>query len=464
MASLFARSAHELGFASSRGRMTTRLLARLLLCVLLVAAVAREAAAQTEPGTSSPAPAAPTASPSPSPEPVQEVTVHGARQDPGSEELTTSEVKQLPGAFGDAFRSIEAMPGVTPLVSGLPYFLVRGAPPGNTGFFIDGVPVPALFHLGVGAAVVHPSLVDRVDFYPGGYPARFGRFTGGILSGELATLPDHAHEEASVRLIDAGGLVSTPFADGRGDVMASGRYGYPGPVVSLIDPSVGLSYWDYQTRVRWRLDADDEISTFAFGSYDSLSTRDSTTGGMDQVLGIQFHRVDPRWDHRTGPSGSLRVAVTLGYDRTAAGNGRSTTTALGNPANPTFVTNPATEDSIQSESVRLRAEWAGRLSPDVALRVGSDAVAQPYAVDLAIGGLTLPASTPGVQASRRSTSTAVSTARWSGRRPRASRCARVCASTRSRRAPRRARRRSASPRATSGPRSAPIRGSRRGGA
>lgn len=312
------------------------------------------------------------------PEPVQEVTVHGERGQPGREQMTGEEVKQIPGAFGDAFRAIEALPGVTPLVSGVPYFLVRGAPPGNTGFFIDGVPVPALFHLGVGTAVVHPSLIDRVDFYPGGYPAHFGRFTGGILSGELARSPDHAHEEANVRLFDAGGLVSTPLANGQADVLASGRYGYPGPLVSVFDPNIGLSYWDYQTRVRWRPSDRDEVSAFAFGSFDSLSQRDTSTGKMEELLGIQFHRVDLRWDRRTSATGSLRLAATLGYDRSAASNG----SAL----------NPA-EDAIESESVRLRAEWSDWLSPEIEARAGSDVVVQPYDVVLPNSGPSLPGVT-----------------------------------------------------------------------
>lgn len=304
-------------------------------------------------------------------EPVQEVTVHGERPQPGRQEMTGEEVKQLPGAFGDAFRAIEAMPGVTPLVSGVPYFLVRGAPPGNTGFFIDGIPVPALFHLGVGTAVVHPSLIDRVDFYPGGYPAYFGRYTGGILSGELARQPDRAHEEASVRLIDAGGLVSTPFAEGRGDVLVSGRYGYPGPLVSLFDPNVSLSYWDYQTRARWRPGDHDEISVFAFGSYDALYSRDNATAPMQELLGIQFHRVDLRWDRQTSPTGSLRVALTLGYDRSATSNGSSLA---------------PTEESIEDESVRLRAEWSEHLAPGIDARAGSDVVASPYRIVLPGGG------------------------------------------------------------------------------
>ena len=34
------------------------------------------------------------------------------------------------------------MPGVTPFASGVPFFFVRGAPPGNVGYFLDGVRVP----------------------------------------------------------------------------------------------------------------------------------------------------------------------------------------------------------------------------------------------------------------------------------------------------------------------------------
>ena len=67
--------------------------------------------------------------PTPSTESVVEVTVVGARREVGQTSLSKSDVREMPGAFGDAFRAIEALPGVTPLASGIPYFYVRGAPP-----------------------------------------------------------------------------------------------------------------------------------------------------------------------------------------------------------------------------------------------------------------------------------------------------------------------------------------------
>jgi hypothetical protein len=349
---------------------------RRVALALLLACWPRAALAQED------APKPPTPPPpTPPPEQVEEVTVHGVKSEPGRQEMTSGEVKQLPGAFGDAFRAIEAMPGVTPIVSGLPYFLVRGAPPGNTGFFIDGVRVPALFHLGVGAAVVHPGLIDRVDFYPGGYPARFGRYTGGILSGELVPPTEHTHAEASVRLLDAGGLVDVPFADGRGEVEASGRYGYPGPLLSLFAPNVGLQYWDYQTRARWRLDDRNEIGAFIFGSYDDLTSLDSNTGKWIELLGIQFHRVDLRWDHKTGDTGHLRVALTLGYDRSEAGSQSSSSNTVNGPSGPVLQSvDTSTQYAIESETVGLRSEWMDALNPEIDARIGSDIVVEPYDV------------------------------------------------------------------------------------
>jgi TonB family protein len=317
-------------------------------------------------------PIAPTVAPEPVASPpsrLEEITVHGVRAEPGRQEMSGNEVRQMPGSFGDAFRAIEALPGVIPLLSGLPYFLVRGAPPGNTGFFIDGVRVPALFHLGVGAAVIHPGLIDRVDLYPGGYPARFGRFTGGILSGEILPLPDRPHAEASVRLIDAGALATTPFADGRGDVLISGRYGYPGPLLSLFAPDTGLAYWDYQTHTRWRATDRDELSAFIFGSYDSVSQRDSSTRRTVELLGIQFHRADLRWDRRTSATGTLRVALTLGYDRSA-------TSDLSQFGGTSF---------IESSTFGLRTEWSERAANDADVRVGADVILSPYRVRVPSG-------------------------------------------------------------------------------
>jgi len=42
--------------------------------------------------------------------------------DPGRRRLQLSETRDLPGAFGDPFRAVDALPGIVPVASGLSYF------------------------------------------------------------------------------------------------------------------------------------------------------------------------------------------------------------------------------------------------------------------------------------------------------------------------------------------------------
>ena len=97
--------------------------------------------------------------------------------------LSGPEITRMPGTFGDPFRVINVLPGVTSVMSLLPLPIVRGSSPGTTGLLLDGVRLPLLFHLLAGPSVVHPELIDRVDFYPGGFPVTYGGYTGGIVDG-----------------------------------------------------------------------------------------------------------------------------------------------------------------------------------------------------------------------------------------------------------------------------------------
>ena len=51
----------------------------------------------------------------------------------------------------------------------------------------------------------------------------------GIVAANTATPPtDRLHVSADVRLFDAGGIVASPFDDGKGTVAVAGRYSYTG--------------------------------------------------------------------------------------------------------------------------------------------------------------------------------------------------------------------------------------------
>jgi hypothetical protein len=233
--------------------------------------------------------------------------------------LEKEEITTTPGTLGDPFRIIESLPGVAPVLWPLPIYVVRGANPGNTGFFLDGLRVPALFHFALGPAVIHPYFIEGLEFYPGGYPARYGRYVSGVVAASTAVPPaDRPRGAVDVRLFDAGGIVSVPIDGGRGTVAVAGRYGYPGPLLSALQEQVKLAYWDYQARFDHAL-GPGRLSVFALGSSDQLQPEPGVLNNFtgSQRTALVFHRVQLRFRAPAG-QGVVVAALALGVDETAA--------------------------------------------------------------------------------------------------------------------------------------------------
>lgn len=309
--------------------------------------------ATPEPATPEPPAASAPAEPARAPSPPLEIIIEGERPPTGSVVLTRQETRALPGSFGDPLRAIEAQPGVVPIVSGLPAFFIRGAPPSNVGFFFDGVEIPLLYHAFFGPSVLHPGFIDGIEFYPGASPAQYGRFAGPIVAVKARPLQCRRSGEASLRLIDAGGLLeSGSLADshdcGRSGARVAGRYSYAGLVLSLLSDAE-LDYWDYQAQASYPLGPRDTVSVVAFGGYDLFrAPQASVSSGAE----LSFHRADLRWDRELAAGSTLRLALTFGSDRAAGANSESSV--------------------VTDDSLRLRSELTRRLGPGTTLNAGVD--------------------------------------------------------------------------------------------
>jgi TonB family protein len=294
-----------------------------------------------------------------------DVVVAGERTS-GVRKLGRGEVRQMPGAFGDPFRAIEALPGVTPVASGLPYFYVRGAPPGNVGYFFDEVTVPLLYHVAAGPGVIHPAFIDNVNLYSGAYPSKYGRYAGGIVAGDVAQPEQRLRGEASLRLVDAGGFVEVPFAEGLGSAMFAGRYSYAGLVVSQLAPDVSLGYWDYQGRVSYALESGETVSVLGFGSHDFLAANNQA-GERQQVLDVTFHKVNTRYTKELDERNSFSLMLALGLVGSEVG---------GDPDDSGEALDLATR------SVGGRLDYSHRSSPKLLFRSGVDVDFSRFQVDI----------------------------------------------------------------------------------
>jgi len=248
--------------------------------------------------------------------------------------LRGAEIKEIPGTFGDPFRVIQALPGTASIVALLPFPVVRGASPNSTGFLLDGTRVPLLYHLLVGASVVHPEFIEEIQFYPGGAPVLYGGYTGGIVDGRTHRARSDEHLiDLDVNFMQAGGLVRQPIPQIGATLTAAGRYGYPGLILSLATNQVSLSYWDYQLRLDggnprngWTVSffgAGDELDTPAPGSSTSNPT-------LAPALILEFHRADMRVYHGSGGFDGL-YRLVLGYDQTES-SGSNVSTWVAEPS------------------------------------------------------------------------------------------------------------------------------------
>ncbi|MFO0633717.1 MAG: TonB-dependent receptor [Nannocystaceae bacterium] len=261
--------------------------------------------------------------------------------------LREAEIREVAGTRGDPLRVVTSLPGVSQLSGLLPYVVVRGAAPGNTGYYLDGARVPILFHLALGPSILHPYFIDAVDFYPAGAPSRLGRFVSGIIEGRTRpSRRDRVHGDIDARLTDAGGLLEIPInrswlpgclddpktkrrlqckrGPGKGALTLAGRYSYTGALISLVQSQARIKFWDYQARFDHRVAPTADFIAFAYGSYDDIGQKPPKGQAYQPYIRFHFHRLDLRVRQRLRREGSATYAVIFGLDESGFTAGDTT--------------------------------------------------------------------------------------------------------------------------------------------
>lgn len=267
---------------------------------------------------------------------IDEVTIAGTRSPPTSSptehRMARADMRLVPGAFGDPFRAIDALPGVIPTISGLPYYYIRGAPPSAVGYFIDDVRVPYLFHFALGPGVIQPALVDEVAMHPAAFPGRFGRYAGAIVAGKTREPPSQLAGEGQIRIYDMGAYAETPLGkNDRFTAGVGGRFSYTAALFSLVAEDTTVEYRDYNARASYEIDKHWRLSLLAIGSYDLASQKEKLPDGSKEenvLFASEFHRLDLRLDQHGDDGSESRIATTLGLDRTRIEGARFATDFL----------------------------------------------------------------------------------------------------------------------------------------
>lgn len=188
--------------------------------------------------------------------------------------LDVQEIQRIPGTNNDALRAVQNLPGVAraPFAGG--EIIVRGSESSDSGFYVDGMPIPTLYHFGALRAVIPTELIDSLDFYPGNFGARYGRASAGVL--ELETSLRHPEDfggHFDINLFDAGIFVEGPINE-KLAFQVGFRRSYIDSVllaarsVLPVKLSVAPRYYDYQARLLWKINDAHRASFLVYGSDD----------------------------------------------------------------------------------------------------------------------------------------------------------------------------------------------------
>jgi TonB family protein len=237
--------------------------------------------------------------------------------------IDKEELTRIPGTRGDALRAVELLPGVARPPFGIGLLIVRGAAPGDSESFIDGIPVPLIFHFGGLTSVYNSYMLEKIDFYPGNFSVRYGRRTGGIL--EVTTRDparDRIHGVAEISIIDTFVTIEAPLSD---KVSISG--GLRRSLLDLILPSVlpddiGVRqapvYIDYQFKLNFLPSKRDRVRISAYGSNDRLELILDEAAGDDPAirgdtqLGTSFYNNQIDWTRRVGDKTEQELTFNVG--------------------------------------------------------------------------------------------------------------------------------------------------------
>ncbi|HVJ17462.1 MAG TPA: TonB-dependent receptor, partial [Polyangiaceae bacterium] len=278
--------------------------------------------------------------------------------------MKTEQLTRIPGTRGDALKAIEVMPGVA-RTSGFGDPLLRGAAWNDSATYLDGVPVPFLFHFGGLTSFMNSRLIERVDLYPSNFGTRYGRLSGGIVEVHARDpRSDRLHGVLDLNLIDSSVLVETPLGENTAIALAGRRSNIdfffenfvPEDSYSVVAAPL---YWDYQGLLSHRFDSDNQLRLLSYGGRDTIELFFADPADEDPAIAgnisgsIQFHRAQAELHSKLSRTATQELVLMLGVIDVEQRFGELVQEADG-------------------PEVYARGEWSFELLPELRLTTGGD--------------------------------------------------------------------------------------------
>ncbi len=302
--------------------------------------------------------------------------------------IRTEEARRVPGTQGDTLKVVQNLPGVGRSAFGSGQLIVWGSAPKETVVNVDGVEIPALYHVGGLRSTINADLVRSIDLSPGSYGAEYGRGLGGLVKIELAPLPKQGvHGYVAADVIDTSAMVSAAVTP-RLRFALAGRVSYLDRVLQgVTSEDVGdfvpiPRYDDYQARAQYTIDRDEELALTLLGSDDHLRRSIPASDPAEdraENSDTSYKRLILRYTHLLADGSSIVVTPSIGLDK--------------NSQDLSFGNGPSAQHigvSLDTWQYALRGAYRRKVAVSTTVTMGIDMQARMYSAHR-VGSAALPA-------------------------------------------------------------------------
>lgn len=272
---------------------------------------------------------------------MEGVTVEGNRavQEAGVFEITPQAARDIPTPVRDVARVLKVLPGVVTNNELSNQVSVRGGGFNENLFFLNGFEIFLPFRPRQGEqeglSLLNAELADRITFYSGGFPARYG----GKLASAVEVGYRHTEEEALrptgsayASLLDAGASLGGGLAAGKLGWLVGVRKARPKRFFGTqeLQGDYDPDFTDFQASVRWK--PTDRVLVEGLGIhaqhrftlnpnarktfFGTISQNSNLAQSNLQSMFIQYDEGNREVDQYNTNFGGLRVTLPLGPLRT----------------------------------------------------------------------------------------------------------------------------------------------------
>jgi hypothetical protein len=241
---------------------------------------------------------------------AEERALHEREVIPGVVGISRREIRDLPSiAEPDVMRALQVLPGVTALNDYNAALHVRGGGPDQNVFLLDGARIFAPYHLFGMMGVLNADAVERVEFFRGAPPARFGGGLSSVVDIEQRSGGADGERvvEGGVSLLGIRALSAGTSAGGGVSWMLAGRRTH----ADLVSPAVigrdfPYAFYDVQGRLELQPLRGHDVQASFFTSKDRYKWFISDLGeGLQSDWGNALGSARWRWSMGQGWSSSV---------------------------------------------------------------------------------------------------------------------------------------------------------------